>query len=358
MKSVLNVMSLTVSFCLIMSFTCAIGDAKEMYRYKDEKGNWGFTDNPALVPQLEKAEKRDVRSKDAAVIDDLQEKFFKKTRPRNKIEEARNATVAIKSSLGVGSGFFITADGYILTNRHVIALDRDAEVRLEKLEKKLSEARRRLAEEHKKILRMKSSLKDWKNHESYTEKRKALDEWTRDYEKRKKVFQKKRREFEDLKRKSSYPGNLKIFLVDDSEFPVSIISTSYRYDLALLKMAGYKTPFIEPIEVKKLSHGEVLYAIGSPMGLHLKHTVTSGIFSGFREFTDGRYAGVSFIQTNAQINRGNSGGPLITQEGKVVGINTWKFAGQKVEGLGFAVPVEIAIAEFESYLKRPQESDR
>jgi serine protease Do len=356
-KYMLYALCLFVSLNLIMDFTYGRCDAKQMYKYKDENGNWSFTDNPALVPHLEKAEQSDVRNRDAGIVEDLEKKLRKRACPKNKIEEARIATVAIKSSIGVGSGFFITADGFLLTNKHVIALGREAEVRIEETEKKLQEAIRQLEKEHNNILQVKRRLKNWEKHESYAEKRKSLNTWTMDYEKRKKVFLEKRQEFEDFKRKTSYPLDLKIFLVDDTEFPVSIVSTSYGYDLALLRLAGYRTPFIEPANVKGLSHGETLYAIGSPMGLNLRHTVTSGIFSGLREFKEGPHEAGAYIQTNAQINKGNSGGPLITQEGKVIGINTWKFAGPKVEGLGFAIPIDIALGEFETYLGKGSESD-
>ncbi len=333
-----------------MGFTYGFCDAKQMYKYKDENGNWCYTDNPALVPHFEKAEQHDVRNRNTDTVEDLEKRLRKRARPKNKIEEARMATVAIRSSIGVGSGFFITADGFLLTNKHVIALGREAEVKIEKTEKKFKDVKGRLDKEHKNILQMKRQLKKWEKHESYAEKRKSLNKWTKDYEKRKKVFLEKRKEFESFKRKTSYPHDLKIFLVDDTELPVSIISKSYGHDLALLRLAGYRTPFIEPANVKRLSHGETLYAIGSPMGLNLKHTVTSGIFSGLREFKEGPHEAGAYIQTNAQINKGNSGGPLITQKGKVAGINTWKFAGQKVEGLGFAIPIDIALDEFETYL--------
>ena len=358
MKYILHVFRLFVSFCLITGFTYKLCDAQQMYKYKDENGNWCYTDNPALVPHLEKAQQSDVQSRDTDIVDDLEKRLRQRACPKNKIEEARMATVAIKSSIGVGSGFFITADGFLLTNKHVIALGREAEVRIEKTEKKFRDVKRQLEKEHRNLLQMKRRLKNWEKHETYAEKKRSLNKWARDYEKRKKAFHEKRQEFEDLKRKTSYPHDLKIILVDDTEFPVSIVSRSYRYDLALLRLAGYRTPFIGPANVKGLSHGATLYAIGSPMGLNLRHTVTSGIFSGLRKFKGGRLEAGSYIQTNAQINKGNSGGPLITQEGKVAGINTWKFAGQKVEGLGFAIPIDIALDEFETYLGKTSESDQ
>jgi len=84
---------------------------------------------------------------------------------------------------------------------------------------------------------------------------------------------------------------------------------------------------------------------GMPQGF--MHSVTSGIFSAFRNFH-----GTPMIQTNAQINPGNSGGPLITKSGKVVGINTIKSVGFALEGLSFAIPIDIAFMEFESYLRK------
>ncbi|NVM25780.1 MAG: trypsin-like peptidase domain-containing protein [Desulfobacterales bacterium] len=82
------------------------------------------------------------------------------------------------------------------------------------------------------------------------------------------------------------------------------------------------------------------------------HSVTSGIYSGIREFNRQDY-----IQTNAQINPGNSGGPLVTKDGRVTGISTWKVAGPQVEGLGFAIPINIALKEFERYLGQLWKSD-
>ena len=73
------------------------------------------------------------------------------------------------------------------------------------------------------------------------------------------------------------------------------------------------------------------------------HTVTSGIFSGRRE---------DLLQTNAQINPGNSGGPLITEAGQVIGVNTSKVVGMGVEGMGFAIPIHVVMAEFGAYISQ------
>ena len=80
-------------------------------------------------------------------------------------------------------------------------------------------------------------------------------------------------------------------------------------------------------------------SIGSPA--RLQNSVTSGVFSGFES---------GFIQTNAQIYPGNSGGPLVTAQGRVVGINTFKQLTHKFEGLGFAIPIQVALREFRAHL--------
>jgi S1-C subfamily serine protease len=90
--------------------------------------------------------------------------------------------------------------------------------------------------------------------------------------------------------------------------------------------------------------GSQVYAIGSPK--NYSHSVTSGIFSGLRKFNSG---GTYYLQTNAQINPGNSGGPLITEDGQVVGINTWKHL-EDTEGLGFAITINTAFDEFKRSL--------
>jgi len=122
---------------------------------------------------------------------------------------------------------------------------------------------------------------------------------------------------------------------------------SQKYDLALLKFDGHKTPCIEigsPISAGK---GDKVFAIGSPSdGAHtpLDQTVTSGVFSANRG---------DLLQMSAPINPGNSGGPLITERGRVIGINTYKAQderGELKEGIGFAIPIDIALDEFRTYL--------
>jgi len=349
-KKVFYIGAVFFLFFLVLAFHDDQCSGK-IYKYKDKNGKWCFTNDPSVVPDLNKAEERN--SIDTETIDDLQKRLSETSRPRNKVEEARNATVAIKNSLGMGSGFFITEDGYILTNKHVIKGD---EAKLIQVEKRLSEEKTRLDQEHKAILKKQESLKKSKAlldsqgkyapadlSAAYFIDKRDLKFWIMSYERRKKGFEKRSTAFNDLKRKMCYPYDSKIVLINNEEFDVSVVSISYSHDLALLRIYGYKCPFIEPAIPHQLENGTPLYAIGSP--LRLMHSVTSGIYSGLRKFSQ-----QSYIQTNAQINPGNSGGPLITKDGKVIGINTWKVVGPQVEGVGFAIPINVALKEFERYL--------
>ena len=135
-------------------------------------------------------------------------------------------------------------------------------------------------------------------------------------------------------------NDVKVYLIDQTEINASIVSISDNNDLALLRVYGYKTPFIEYGNAKQIAQGEFLYAVGNPKTF--THSVTSGVFSGLRKSRDGR----EFLQTSVQINPGNSGGPLITANGKVIGINTMKIIDVGIEGMGFAIPIYIALEEF------------
>ncbi|MCP4351230.1 MAG: trypsin-like serine protease [Desulfobacterales bacterium] len=264
-----------------------------------------------LVERIEKEQITEEEETDLPDVEtkkkktDIDKQLSEKHPPKNKIEKAGNGTVTIKTLIGSGSGFFITDDGYILTNRHVAEADQKGIKRIER--------------ELKKEKEMLKAMKKIFGRRKYLELEKAR--------------QKKVEEFEFLKVKSYY-SSIKICLVDDTEFKVSVEAISDNYDLALLKLDGYKTPFIEPANIK-LAQGQTLYAIGNP--LNLSHSVTSGIFSSYRD---------GFIQTNVPLNAGNSGGPVITKDGKVVGISTWKMVGIDVEGLSFAIPIKTAIKEF------------
>ena len=135
---------------------------------------------------------------------------------------------------------------------------------------------------------------------------------------------------------------IKVKLADQTEYDARLIGKDDRTDLALIKISrsGGNLPFARLGSSSQLDVGDWVMAIGNPFGL--EHTVTAGIVS-----AKGRVIGAgpydNFIQTDASINLGNSGGPLINASGEVVGVNSAIFSqsGGNV-GIGFAVPIDLA----------------
>jgi serine protease Do len=184
--------------------------------------------------------------------DDFFNRFF--GQPRQNQPESNTVQVG-------GTGFFITADGYILTNNHMVEKDKTTSVT--------------------------------------------------------------------------------VTVLGGKEYDAKIIGTDPSTDLALLKIQAKDMPFAELGDSSLAKVGEWVLAIGNPLGM--EHTVTAGIVSyKGRQIDTQSYQ--DFIQTDAAINRGNSGGPLINMKGEVIGINstilTSGFAGNI--GIGFAIPSNIA----------------
>ncbi len=131
-----------------------------------------------------------------------------------------------------------------------------------------------------------------------------------------------------------------VTLDDGTELKAKLIGTDPRTDIAVLKVdAGKALPFIQLGNSRDVRAGEWVVAMGNPFGLG--GTVTAGIVSAVsRDIGSGPYD--QFIQVDAPINQGNSGGPLFTQDGKVIGMNTAIFSptGGSV-GIGFAIPSDM-----------------
>ena len=143
--------------------------------------------------------------------------------------------------------------------------------------------------------------------------------------------------------------SVSITLDDGTELPAKVVGTDPRSDLAVLRVdAGHSLPFIQLGDSNDVRPGQWVVAMGNPFGLG--GSVTAGIVSARgRDIGNGPYD--SFIQVDAPINQGNSGGPLFTQDGKVVGVNTAILSptGGSV-GIGFAIPsdtVRSVVAQLE-----------
>ena len=194
--------------------------------------------------------------------DEFFERFFGQPSPRRNRPRREQETEKRKVPAGQGSGFIISSDGYILTNRHVVA---EADTVTVKFDEALN----------------------------------------------------------------IEPKEAKVVGVDEES------------DVAVIKVDAKDLPTVKLGDSDKLEVGEWVIAIGNPFGL--SHTVTAGIVSAKGRSGLGLANYENFIQTDAAINLGNSGGPLLNLDGKVIGINSAIFSRSGGNmGIGFAIPVNMA----------------
>ncbi len=342
---------------LLAPLTCLA----KIYKYQKD-GVWYYTDTP---PKEKIDESEEIVETGKAPPPAAGGSILLANHPsRNAIEEASAATVAIKTAMGYGSGFFISRAGHIVTNKHVVrTLDSQAKKvdtffdgvdnRIETIEKRFASEKKRLENYAAKLARLRRTADEERDRtrkqsyeNEYAYRKKEYEEWKADYEARKKKFEAEKRKYDSGRGNYEYSSSVANLsrsftsvLVDNTELYVHLLAVSQNHDLALLKLDGYQTPALVAGAPRKLAQGDPVYAIGNPA--KLRNTVTSGIFSGFSG---------NFIQTNAQINPGNSGGPLIDPEGRVLGVNTKKKVGAAIEGLGFAIPIYTVLAEFSGHL--------
>ncbi len=136
--------------------------------------------------------------------------------------------------------------------------------------------------------------------------------------------------------------SITVTMPDGSEYPAKLVGKDGPSDLAVLKISAAKAlPYVKFGDSRSARVGDWVIAIGNPFGLG--GTVTSGIVSAVTRSTGSGSAYDRYIQTDASINRGNSGGPMFDMKGQVIGINNAIFSptGGSV-GIGFAIPAETA----------------
>lgn len=159
-------------------------------------------------------------------------------------------------------------------------------------------------------------------------------------------------------------GNPKKIIVtlndgDTNEYEATVVGSDAATDLAVIKIQRTDLTPAEFGSSDDLEVGELAIAIGNPLGLELNCSVTAGIISATNrtitltssENSNQTYA-MTLLQTDAAINPGNSGGPLVNSYGQVIGINNAKISMEGVEGLGFAIPINVAqpiLNDFMSY---------
>ena len=139
--------------------------------------------------------------------------------------------------------------------------------------------------------------------------------------------------------------SLTLYLADKSTVSAEYIWGEQGVDLALLK-AKKNLPYLDTAPLENVFIGDDVLAVGTPLSLEFQHTFTKGIVSALNRTIEipslGGYTTYmqNLIQHDASINSGNSGGPLINTQGKVIGINSLK--ASDAEGIGFAIPIETA----------------
>ena len=139
---------------------------------------------------------------------------------------------------------------------------------------------------------------------------------------------------------------VKVVNIEGVEIDATVLGTDIYMDIAVLRIDKENVLQVASIgDSKSVELGDTVFTVGSPEGKEYIGTVTKGILSGkSREITvslsSGGYYIMSLLQTDAAINPGNSGGPLVNINGEVIGINALKLVEDKIEGMGFAIPIE------------------
>lgn len=145
--------------------------------------------------------------------------------------------------------------------------------------------------------------------------------------------------------------NLTVVLYDGTSLPGTVLYSDTTADLAVVKINKLG---LKPVRIQEgsIESGRTAIAIGAPISLSMRNTVTKGIVSGTDVALNDSY--YKLLQTDTSINPGNSGGPLLNIKGELIGINSVKFSGVGIDNMAFAIPadtVSYAINQFENYGK-------
>jgi len=357
--------------CLLM-VGIVFGAQAELFKWQDEHGNWHFSDERPEDASIEVKSEQPTSpepqqgSQDSQTAQDYFAQLSEQFSDEAPIAQVTLGVVTIEASLGSGSGFFITDQGHIVTNKHVVRPNqtkafeqsRDkidaAKYQFEKLKRELDQEKHSLRKFERQLQERRKEL-DAKGltsnrslaEEEYNGYKKNYERRKRDYEQTRRTYDAKKREFDKMNSEFSLKASLsgvakrfKIIFKDDTETHADLIAVSKQYDLALLKLTDARTPQISVFQGGRPTQGTNVFAVGSPMGI--RDSVTKGIITGFRE---------GLIVTDTQILPGNSGGPLVLEDGQVIGVNTFKLAQEaNRQGFGLAIPISVVEKEFSNHL--------
>ncbi len=147
-------------------------------------------------------------------------------------------------------------------------------------------------------------------------------------------------------------SEIKLTLSNGEEVDAEVLGTDSYMDIAVLRMDGDAVLQVAQIgDSTEAKLGDTIFTVGTPVSTEYAGTVTKGIISGEnREITvtdNGTSYMMEAIQIDASINPGNSGGPLVNINGEVIGINSVKLVESSIEGMGFAIPIEVAMSQID-----------
>lgn len=341
---------------IILTHLTAAPAFADVYKYQDKNGKWHFTDKP---PKDKKTGTASSVATKKTVKADLGEKLHKKFNPSSKTGEASLAVVTVQTNAGSGSGFFITADGYLITNRHVVRPAstrqwKEAEGELSNWKQRLDDLKYDIEVDEESLADQKSTIdenRDYMESGSATKsehgryerfikrylKNKEIHEGNvARYRKLDREYKKKKSDFNFKGSMSNFSKKFTIVLKDGKKLKAKLVKISKDYDLALLKLDNYSTPFLPLTNSQYPRQGTQVFAIGSPFGI--SDALTSGIIT---------KASKDHLFTDTQILPGNSGGPLIDTEGNVLGVNTAVLAkSRNADGLGMVIYAARIRSEF------------
>ncbi len=153
-------------------------------------------------------------------------------------------------------------------------------------------------------------------------------------------------------------NSVKVVLVDGTSYEAKIVGSDKVTDLALLKIEANNLPQATFGNSDNLRVADQVMAIGNPSGIKFSSSVTIGYLSALNRSVESNGYTMSLIQTDAAINPGNSGGALVNTNGEVIGINSAKIVATGYEGIGFAIPSNVAIPIIESLKEYGYVKDR
>lgn len=339
----------------------------DIYKYKDKQGVWQFTDKPVRSAETRRINPNKTVTLHRPAARDFAKQLSDKYQPESAVQQATLAVVTVKSQLGNGSGFFVSEDCYLITNKHVVRPAKgkgweETQNKLNNSAKQFEHTRLKLLNEQKRLAVSKQKLDDFKRYlnqlssvkqravaqreyavyrERYQQDKLYLDDFLTRFNDNEQKFQRQRSDFNFSSSLANVTQVFELILKDNTRLQASLIKVSERDDLALLKVNACRSPFLT-LATTGLSQGEVVHAIGSPLGL--RDQVTKGTVT---------HISAKGIMTDAQILPGNSGGPLIDDKGSVVAVNTMKIAKGSVLNKGIGVSIHaIKIPDnFSSYLR-------